>query len=673
MKTKLFFLIFFVLGTANYAQKPGLDYLDIFEISYVQDPQISPDGKNILYRKMKFDIMEDKNVGALWIYNIKSKTHYKLTQRDVSEYSGKWSPDSDKIVFLSPSKYGSELFVFWLRESKLARISQLENSPSNISISPDGKTVAFTMKVMQSAPSFGTMPKKPKGAKWAPAPRVTDRLKHEADGAGYLKPGFTHVFTCSITGENVSQVTIGNYDFRGPISWSPDQTNILITSNIKDDAAYDFRNSEIYKVDITTGQAEALTTNIGPDRNAVYSPDGESIAYLSYTDKSVAYQVTKLWVMDKNGENKRLVSTNLDRSVYNPIWQSNKTLTFGYDDQGDSKLAQIQKDGNNFKILVEDIGGTTLGRPYASGSYSISDKGSIAYTLSSYDRPARLAISQKGKTSILSDFNASFFENKSIGRVEEVRYNSKVDGLEIQGWVVYPPNYDQSKSYPLLVENHGGPILNYGPRFSLEMQLYASHGYIVFYPNARGSNSYGEKFGNYLYQNYPGEDYNDVIDGVDFLIEKGIAHEDQLFVTGGSAGGLMTAWMVGKSNRFEAAVVVKPVINWISKTLVADNYYGYANSRYEGQPWENPMHYWKFSPISIVDQVETPTMVMVGMNDLRTPPSEAKQFYHALKLRKVETVLVEIPEASHGIAARPSNLIRKVVTTLAWFEPYLKN
>ena len=169
MKTKLLILIFFVLGTATYAQNPGIDYLDIFEISYVQDPQISPDGKNILYRKMKFDIMEDKNMGSLWIYNIKSKTHYKLTQRDVSEYSGKWSPDSDKIVFLSPSKYGSELFVFWLRESKLARISQLENSPSNISISPDGKTVAFTMKVMHSAPSFGNMPKKPKGAKWAPA------------------------------------------------------------------------------------------------------------------------------------------------------------------------------------------------------------------------------------------------------------------------------------------------------------------------------------------------------------------------------------------------------------------------------------------------------------------------------------------------------------------------
>ena len=221
-----------------------------------------------------------------------------------------------------------------------------------------------------------------------------------------------------------------------------------------------------------------------------------------------------------------------------------------------------------------------------------------------------------------------------------------------------------------MVENHGGPILNYGDRFSIEMQLYAAAGYIVFYPNARGSTSYGEEFGNLLYRNYPGQDYDDTMDGVNHCIKMGIAHEDQLFVTGGSAGGIMTAWMIGKNNRFEAAVVAKPVMNWISKTLVADNYFGYANSRYEGQPWENVEHYWKFSPISLVGNIETPTMVMVGMNDLRTPPSEAKQLYHALKLRKKETVLVEIPGASHGIASRPSNLITKISHTVAWFDRY---
>lgn len=257
--------------------------------------------------------------------------------------------------------------------------------------------------------------------------------------------------------------------------------------------------------------------------------------------------------------------------------------------------------------------------------------------------------------------------------MQEIWYTSSIDGRQLQGWVVKPPHFNPSKKYPLIVENHGGPILNYGDRFSAEMQLYAAAGYVVFYPNPRGSTSYGEEFANLLYNNYPGEDYNDVMDGVDYLIQQNLAHEDQLFVTGGSAGGIMTAWMIGKNNRFEAAVVTKPVINWISKTLVADNYFRYANYRYPGQPWENFETYWKFSPISLVGNIQTPTMVMVGMNDLRTPPSEAKQLYHALKLRKIKTVLVEIPEASHGIANKPSNLITKIAHTLAWFDKFKNN
>jgi len=318
------------------------------------------------------------------------------------------------------------------------------------------------------------------------------------------------------------------------------------------------------------------------------------------------------------------------------------------------------------------LGGTSIGRPYAGGSFSVAKNGNIAYTISRPDFPAELAIIKSNALKKITKLNDDLLSYRTLGKVEELWYKSSFDQRDIQGWVVYPPNYDKSKKYPLLVENHGGPILNYGDRFSAEIQLYAAAGYIVFYPNPRGSTSYGEEFGNLLYYNYPGEDYNDVMDGVDVLIGKGIAHEGQLYVTGGSAGGIMTAWIIGKNNRFEAAVVAKPVMNWISKTLVADNYYGYANTRYPGQPWENFETYWKFSPLSLVGNIETPTMVMVGMNDLRTPPSEAKQLYHALKLRKIETVLVEIPGASHGIASKPSNLITKVANTLAWFEKYKK-
>lgn len=651
------------------------DYLDVFALEYTADPQISPDGENVVYRRTGFDIMKDRSQGNLWIINTSNPArHHKLTARENNEGSAQWSPSGDRIAFVSSTDEGSEIYVYWTETGAIARLTQLENSPSNITWAPDGRSLAFTMKVNAKAPVIAKMPPKPKDAKWADAPRITDRLKHEADGAGYIKPGFTHIFSISAEGGYPRQITEGDFNHGGNISWAPNGQTIYFSANRNADWEYDFRNSEVYAVNIATGNITALTSQAGPDYSPIASPNGKQIAYLGYKDNVQAYQVSQLHLMDPSGNDKRTISLNLDRDIENISWASDSDgLYFMYNDLGDTKIAHIDLNGKVTDI-VSNVGGTSLGRPYASGSYSVSEKGKIAYTLGTPHRPANVAIvGKRGEHTQLTTVNDDILPYRTLGEVEELWYKSSVDGRDIQGWIVYPPNYDSNKKYPLLVENHGGPILNYGPQFSAEMQLYAAKGYVVFYPNPRGSTSYGEEFGNLLYNNYPGEDYNDVMDGVDALIKKGVAHEDRLFVTGGSAGGIMTAWIIGKNNRFEAAVVAKPVVNWISKTLVADNYYGYANSRYPGQPWENFEGYWKFSPLSLVGNVETPTMVMVGMNDLRTPPSEAKQLYHALKLRKIETVLVEIPNASHGIAARPSNLITKIAHTLAWFDKYNKD
>ena len=318
------------------------------------------------------------------------------------------------------------------------------------------------------------------------------------------------------------------------------------------------------------------------------------------------------------------------------------------------------------------MGGTSLGRPYGGGSFSVSSDGVIAYTHGRPEHPADVAISQKNKEDVrlITKLNEDLLGDRDLGKVEEIWYESSYDQRQIQGWIVTPPGFDPDRKYPLILEIHGGPISNYGDRFSAEVQLYAAAGYVVLYTNPRGSTSYGEEFGNLLYHNYPGQDYDDLISGVDAVIARGYIYEKNLFVTGGSAGGIMTAWIVGKTQRFRAAVVAKPVMNWYSKVLVADNYYAYLNYRYPGQPWENPETYMKYSPISLVGNVSTPTMVMVGTADLRTPLSEAKQLYHALKLRKIETALVQIPGASHNIVARPSQLIAKVAHVLAWFEKY---
>ena len=666
-------ILLLVFTTIVFAQeKPTFSYLDVFELEYASDPQISPDGNFVVYRRMGMDIMNDKAIGNLWLINIKEKTQTKLTSRETAEFSPRWSPKGNRIAFISTTKQGAEVYIHWLKTGKTARLSQLNGSPNSLAWSPNGLQLAFSMKVAEAAPIIAKMPKKPKGAKWAKAPRITNRLKHEADGVGYISPGFYHIFTLPSEGGSPKQITSGKFHHKGKLSWSPKGEAIYFSANRTKNWEYDFVNSEVYKVTLANKKITALTDRNGPDRYPVVSPNGKHVAYIGFTDKVQAYQVRQLYVMNTEGKAQKVLSKTLDRTISNPVWDTkSKGLYFTYDNRGNTKIGYVNLKGEISKI-ADNLGGTTIGRPYAGGSYSISKNGIIAYTFSKTSRPSDVAIlpAKNGEVQLLTELNEDVLAHKTLGKVSEVNYTSSIDGRKIQGWIVTPPHYKASKKYPLLVENHGGPILNYGDRFSVEMQLYAAAGYIVFYPNPRGSTSYGEEFGNLLYNNYPGEDYNDVMDGVDYLIKKQWVDKNKLYVTGGSAGGIMTAWIIGKTNRFKAAVVAKPVVNWISKTLVADNYFNYAHYRYKGQPWENVLGYWKFSPISLVGNMETPTMVMVGMNDLRTPPSEAKQLYHALKLRKIETVLVEIPGASHGIAKKPSNLIAKVAHTLAWFKSY---
>ncbi|PDH43559.1 MAG: peptidase S9 family protein [Rhodothermaeota bacterium MED-G18] len=670
MKYKFFFtLLFICLSSAN-AQNI-FENLDVFDLQYVRDPQISPDGTKIVYVRTEMDIMKDGRSSSLWIINSDGTHHQKLTSNSYSESNPVWSPDGNRISFISNSDdgNGSEIFVYWTDSRQYSSISQLDGSPRSLKWSRDGKNIAFIMFVPEKTLQLVSPPRKPKNAKWAEKPRITDRLKHEADGSGYMREGFSQLFYISSQGGKPKQVTSEKYNHYS-YDWMSDSDGFIFSSNYTENWEYDFRNSEIYSISIDGSNLNILTDRDGPDRGGVVSPDGELIAYLGYNDKVQTYQISKLSIMNIDGTNKRELEIGLDRSVSSLTWSSDgKSLYFMYDDEGNTKVAVTNLSGET-KTLFGDLGGTAIGRPYGGGSFSISNNGKVSYTITSPYHPADIAVYQGKYTNKITSLNEDLFKGKDLGEIEEIWYKSTVDGRRIQGWIAKPPGFSPNKKYPLIVENHGGPISNYGDRFSPEILLYSAAGYVVFYPNPRGSTSYGEEFGNLLYRNYPGDDYHDVMDGVDKVINLGYVDKDNLFVTGGSAGGIMTAWIIGKTNRFKASAVIKPVMNWISKTLVADNYFGYAHSRYEGQPWENFNHYWSFSPISLVGNIETPTMVMVGLNDLRTPPSESKQLYHALKLRKIETVYVEIPGAYHNISNKPSQLITKIDHILYWFNKY---
>lgn len=670
MKYHLLFYVLFIFSSSVNAQNK-FENLDVFELQYARDPQISPDGSKVVYIRTKMDIMKDGKSSSLWIMNSDGTNHQKLTSLVKNESNPRWSPDGKRISFISNSGdgNGSEIFIYWVDSKQYSSISQLDGSPRSLNWSPDGKSIGFLMFVPEKTLQLVSPPKKPKNAKWAEKPRITDRLKHEADGSGYMREGFSHIFYISSDGGKPTQVTKEKYNHR-EFDWKSDSKGFVFSSNYNIDWQYDYRNSELYSINIDGSSLKTLTDRKGPDRGLAVSPDGKKIAYLGYNDKVQTYQITRLYIMNIDGGSKKEIKMNLDRSISSLKWSSdNKGLYFMYDNEGNTKVAYSSLGGKTTK-LVDNVGGTTIGRPYGGGSYSISKNNHIVYTMTSPYNPADLVIYANGENTRLSNLNYNLFKGKDLGEIEDIWYESSVDGRKIQGWIAKPPGFDPNNKYPLIVENHGGPISNYGDRFSPEVLLYSSAGYVVFYPNPRGSTSYGEEFGNLLYRNYPGDDYHDVMDGVDKMIDQGYIDEDNLFVTGGSAGGIMTAWIVGKNNRFKASAVIKPVMNWISKTLVADNYFGYAYSRYEGQPWENFNHYWSFSPISLVGNIETPTMVMVGLNDLRTPPSEAKQLYHALKLRKIETVYVEIPGAFHNISNRPSQLITKIDHILYWFNKY---
>jgi len=640
---------------------------DLFGLSIAADPQISPDGHTIVYVRRSADVMTDRMQSSLWLIDVASG---RQTPFAAQGSTPRWSPDGTRVAYAAADGDRSQLFVRWLSSGTSARVTSFPGDPQALAWSPDGRHLAYVATVAGEATTLGKAPPKPEGAKWAEPLTVIDRINYRNDGPGYVKPGRDHLFVVAAEGGAARQLTFGAFDDGGPLSWTPDGRSIVFAAIRGPEADRQVMNSDVIAVDVTSGALRTLTSRDGPDAKPLVSPDGSRIAWLGFDDKRRSYENTQLYIGDRNAGGAKSLTEPLDRGIEDAVWAADgRSLFASYDDRGRRKVARIGLDGRVTPI-IDNVGGDGLDRPYTGGAFSVSRNGTIAYTGGDASAPADVWVSSGGKPRRLTQLNAVMTASKALAPIRKIAVTAP-DGRSIDAWLATPPGQPAGKRAPLILEIHGGPNSAYGPSFATDVQLYAGAGYAVLWTNPRGSTSYGAEFANLIDKKYPSADYDDLIAAVDAAIADGTADPDNLFVTGGSGGGVLTAWIVGKTDRFKAAATQKPVINWASEALTMDNTLFTSRYWFTKLPWEDPMSYWNRSPLSLVGNVKTPTLVVVGSDDYRTPVSESEQYYAALQIRGVPTALVKVPGASHGgFTSRPSQSAAKASAILAWFDRY---
>lgn len=653
------------LGCAFGGEKIKLLTEETFmEMETVRNPALSPDGKLILFSRGWVDKMEDRSQSNLWIVDVEGKRIRELTHGNWRDFSPVWSPDGKKVAFLSDRDGTTQIHVMWLDTREVAQLTHVEDTPNDLAWSPDGKMLAFTMYIRDEKPILAVkLPKKPREAKWAKPAIIIDRLSWRRDGRGPIPKGYSHIYVLNAElGGTPQQITSGDYSHNDP-QWSADAKTIYFSAIRKPDAEYLHGDTEIYSLDLESLEVKALTDRKGPDRGARVSPDGKWIAYTGYDEKNYTSHLSNLYLMDINGEGKRLLAEALPNSPYYHTWAADGAgLYYLMAEKGESNLYFVSTAGKINKI--------TEGIHYLS-ELSLAKNGQLAATLSSFYKPEYLVtfhVNKPKDIKKLVDVNEDVLANVKLGEVEEMWFKSP-DELDLQGWLIKPPQFDPNKKYPMILYIHGGPWAMYSVRFSWPWQNFAANGYAVLYMNPRGSTGYGQDFVNGIQFSYPGKDHDDLMAGVDAAIAKGFIDEENLFVCGGSGGGVLTAWIVGHTDRFRAAVSMRPVINWHSFAGTTDGSMWYR--QFKKYPWEDPMEYAIRSPLHYVANVKTPTMVMTGEEDLRTPMGQSEEYYRALKMLKKETLLVRMPGEYHGWR-RPSHRLQQQLYLMAWFEKYMK-
>ena len=645
---------------------------DVFRLTQASDPQISPDGDLVAYVRIANDVMADEGLESIWLVDTHSGVQRPLGgMAAVGGAQPRWCGNGKLLAFTaSPKGQARGLFTYTLASRRIVRIATLASPASAVSWSPDCMKIAFIMHASAPPETLGTTLIKPAGADWAPPVTLTTRAMYHKDGKGDLEPGYDHVFMVSLVGGELRQLTTGPFDDAGPVSWASDGLSLIFTGRRDRGWETDSYRSAIYRVSLAGGALTRLTQLDGPAASAAISPDGRTIAFSGYDDhRRRPYENRQIYVMDMDGGHVRVAHESLDRSLSAPVWAADgRSLYASLEDRGVNKVVRFEL-GGTVRPVAEGLADSGLDLPYSGGAFSVARDGTVAIPQGGSDHPADVMIVRDGVAKRLTRLNAGLLDKRSLGALAPLKVIAS-DGTPIDAWILTPPGFDRSRRYPMILEIHGGPFLHYGPYFSTDDQLYAAAGYVVVYANARGSTSYGETFANAINRDYPGVDYSDQMSVVDAAIAQGYADPGRLFVTGGSGGGIMTAWIVGKTNRFRAAASQCPAMNWTSLALTSDAGYKVMSNWIGRTPWEDPEGYWKHSPLSLVANVKTPTLMVVGERDVRTPVAEAEQFYGALQYRGVPTGLLRVPDAFHEMAARPSQSASRVEAIIGWFNRY---
>jgi len=664
------------LLVAGAQEKPSDTLLTVnhyLDYETVADVQIAPDGARIIYARRFVNKQLDRFESALWIMNADGSENRFLTKGS----SPKWSPDGTRIAFINEGEpRGSQIFVRWMNaEGATSQITRVESDPGDIAWSPDGKWIGFAMFTPKPNVWSIDMPSAPTGATWTPAPRYVSNLHYRADRRGFLESGFVHLFIVPADGGTARQVTKGDWNAGarfdgqpGSVGWSftADGKSIVFDGLMDPESDKNYRDSDINIVDLASGTMRKLSSARGSWSNPVVSPDGQWIAFSGFAYVPQTYKTGELFVMRTDGSGMKKISGNLDRDVGEITWaQDNSGVYFSVGDRA------------TLSVHVATLAGAE--RALTSGQHmlslgTISKNGIVASALSSAQRPpdvVRWDLKTPSNITQLTHVNEDVLAGKKLGALEEIWYTS-TSGTRVQGWVVKPPNFEASKKYPMIMEIHGGPHGMYNVGFSYMYQNFAANGYVVLYTNPRGSTGYGTDFGNAINKRYPGVDYDDLMAGVDTVVRRGYVDTQRMYVGGCSGGGVLSSWVIGHTNRFAAAAVRCPVMNWMSFAGTSDVPY-FSHQWFEKPFWEDPKPWLEQSSLMYVGKVTTPTVIMTGELDLRTPMPQSEEYYSALKMRGVPTALLRFANEFHGTSSRPSNFLRTQLYMMSWYQKYKRD